>query len=104
MKNIIIAIVAVVALGGGYFIGSSGNTNESKLQDSVAMMKEQSVSIQKMAEMMKSSGLSVQEAGMKYNDEVLVAEGKDLQAVGEKYAKENAKATEDSNSMKKIME
>ncbi|MEK7564826.1 MAG: hypothetical protein AAB501_01145 [Patescibacteria group bacterium] len=71
---------------------------------SITMMKEQSVSIQKMAEMMKSGGVTMQELGMKYKDENAVEKGKDLQAVGEKYVKENEKATEDSASMKQIMD
>ena len=105
MKNTItIIIVAVLALGGGYFLGGSGNVSESKLQDSVDMMKEQSANIKKMAEIMKSSGLSMQEMGMKYSDDGLVADGKDLQAIGEKYIQENIKAAGSNESMKKAME
>ncbi|MEK7629422.1 MAG: hypothetical protein AAB394_02750, partial [Patescibacteria group bacterium] len=71
---------------------------------SITMMKEQSVSIQKMAEMMKSGGVTMQELGMKYKDESAVEKGKDMQAIGEKYVKENEKATEGSASMKDIMD
>ena len=58
------------------------------------MMKEQSSSIQKMAEMMKSSGLVMQEMGMKYKDDDAVSKGKDLEMIGVKYKEENVKATE----------
>ncbi|MDP3764029.1 MAG: hypothetical protein Q8Q95_00195 [bacterium] len=106
MKNvIIIIIIAVVAGGIGYTIrGSNGGMQDKKLQDSISMMKEQSGSIQKMAEMMKTSGTVMQEMGMKYKDETAIEKGKDLQAVGEKYVKENEKATESSASMKDIMD
>ena len=67
------------------------------------MMKEQSSSIQKMAEMMKSSGLVMQEMGTKYNDDEAISKGKDLQMIGEKYMVENAKATEKDASMKESM-
>lgn len=104
MKNvIIISAVAVIALGAGYFIGGMGSVSENKLQESVAMMKEQSANIGKLAEMMKSDGVMMQESGVKYKDEDMVNQGKDLQAVGEKYLKENAKAVEGTASMKQIM-
>ncbi len=105
MKNIIIIIIVALVTGDiGYAIGGSGNMEDSKLQDSITMMKEQSVSIQKMAEMMKSGGVTMQELGMKYKDESAVEKGKDMQAIGEKYVKENEKATEGSASMKDIMD
>ncbi|MDP3800181.1 MAG: hypothetical protein Q8Q90_02040 [bacterium] len=106
MKNIIIIIIVAVVAGGiGYaFGGSSGDMQDKKLQESITMMKEQSGNIQKMAEMMKTSGTIMQELGMKYKDETAIEKGKDLQIVGEKYVKENENATEGSASMKNIMD
>lgn len=106
MKNIIIIIIVAVVAGGiGYaFGGSSGGMQDKKLQESITMMKEQSGNIQKMAEMMKSNGVVMQELGMKYKDETAIEKGKDLQAVGEKYVKENEKATTGDASMKNIMD
>ncbi|MEK7576327.1 MAG: hypothetical protein AAB482_01395 [Patescibacteria group bacterium] len=104
MKNIaLIVVVAVIGIAVGYFIGSSNGMNDKKLEDSIAMMKEQSMSIQKMAEMIKSSGMVMQGMGMKYKDDTVVAQGKDFEAFGDKYSKENAKAIEKDASMKQIM-
>ncbi|MEK7606750.1 MAG: hypothetical protein AAB444_00940 [Patescibacteria group bacterium] len=106
--TLIISIVISLVIGGsiGYFSGKSTNDNgdqTKKLQDSVTMMKEQSSSIQKMAEMMKSSGLVMQEVGIKYKDDEAISEGKDLQMIGEKYMGANTKATENSGTMKNLM-
>ena len=110
MKTTILAISIVISLiiGGsvGYFSGKGINDNSvqtKKLQDSITMMKEQSSSIQKMAEMMKSSGLVMQEIGTKYKDDEAISKGKDLQMIGERYMVENAKATEKDASMKESM-
>lgn len=93
MKNTIIVIVLVVLAGaGGYFAGSSGNmsgVDTKKLEDSMTMMKEQSVAIEKMGELMKTSGVMMQELGAKYMDEGLVMNGKDMMIIGEKYMKDN---------------
>ncbi len=111
MKNIILVFGIIIALiiggGGGYLFGKGANDNGAQtkeLQDSIAMMKEQSTKIQKMGEMMKSGGIMMQEMGMKYNDDVAVSNGKDLEAIGGKYIEENVKATEKDTSMKKSME
>lgn len=108
MKTTIISVLVALIIGGGvgYFSGNGmdGNVAEAKkLQDAIAMMKEQSSNILKMGEMMKSSGLVVQEMGMKYKDEELTATGKDLEAVAKKYIEENAKATEKDPTMKNSM-
>ena len=110
MKTTILAISIVISLiiGGsvGYFSGKGINDNSvqtKKLQDSITMMKEQSSSIQKMAEMMKSSGLVMQEIGTKYKDDEAISKGKDLQMIGEKYMVENAKATEKDAYMEESM-
>jgi F420-0:gamma-glutamyl ligase-like protein len=111
MKTTTIIIGALIALivGGatGYAFGRAGindDTQTKKLQDSVVMMKEQSANIRKMGEMMKSAGVVMQELGMKYKDEEVIAKGKDLEVVGGKYIAEDTKATESSNSMKETME
>lgn len=106
MKSILGIIVAlVISAGGGYVTGKGAvdtQADAKKLQDVTSMMNEQSTSIKQMSEMMKTTGLSMQDMGMKYKDDTLVAEGKDLQAVGEKYLKENTtKATE--GGMKQMM-
>ena len=106
--TLVISIVLSLIIGGsvGYFSGKGTNDNivqTKKLQDSITMMKEQSSSIQKMAEMMKSSGLVMQEMGTTYRDDEVISRGKDLQMIGEKYMVENAKATEKDASMKESM-
>ena len=67
------------------------------------MMKEQSSSIQKMAEMMKSTGIMMQGMGTEYEDDEAISKGKDLQMMGEKYMTENAKVTEDKGTMNNLM-
>ncbi|MDP1690224.1 MAG: hypothetical protein Q8L52_03425 [bacterium] len=99
MKSILSIVLAlVIGAGGGYVTGKGAVNTQGdvkKLQDVTSMMNEQSASIKQMSEMMKTTGLSIQDMGMKYKDDTLVSEGKDLQAVGEKYLKENTtKATE----------
>ncbi|MBI5220309.1 MAG: hypothetical protein HY978_00535 [Candidatus Liptonbacteria bacterium] len=105
----IIGIVIALILGGvgGYVFGKgSGNPGEpdKKLQDSIAMMKEQSSNIRKMGEIMKSGGAAMQEMGMKYKDDAAVNLGKDLEVFGDKYLQADAKATKSDDSMKKVME
>ena len=108
MKTTIIVAVISLIIGGsvGYYSGKgpTENTDQTKkLQDAIVMMKEQSSSIKTMAEMMKSNGLSLQEAGTKYKDEGMMSMGKDMEMVGTKYMGENAKAVEKDGSMKEIM-
>jgi|CXWL01.1.fsa_nt_gi hypothetical protein len=106
MKSILGIVAAlVIGAGGGYVTGKGADNSQTdvkKLQDVTSMMNEQSTSIKQMGEMMKTTGLSIQDVGMKYKDDALVAEGKDLQVVGEKYLKENTtKAAE--GGMKQMM-
>jgi len=106
MKSILGIVGAlIIGVGGGYVTGKGTvDTQEGakKLQEVTSMMNEQSTSIKQMGEMMKATGLSIQGMGMKYKDDTLVSEGKDLQAVGERYLKEdNTKATE--GDMKQMM-
>ena len=66
------AIALIVGAGVGYFLAigtEDHDTQTKKLQDSITMMKEQATDIQKMAELMKSSGSAMQEMGMKYKDD-----------------------------------
>ncbi|HEY4515355.1 MAG TPA: hypothetical protein VJJ22_04380 [Candidatus Paceibacterota bacterium] len=109
MKNIIIAVVItiIIAGGGGYAYGkgaTNSGSDDAKLQDAVGMMKEQSISIKQMAEMMKASGLNMQELGAKYKDDMMISEGKDLQMIGEKYMREDAESTDSNAEMNKMME
>ncbi|MBI2474209.1 MAG: hypothetical protein HYV68_00755 [Candidatus Taylorbacteria bacterium] len=107
MKTIILAVVvAVVAAVGGYFAGSGNGTSPAdakKLQDSVTMMKEQSVAIKKMGEMMITAGDMMQALGTEYKDDEAVVSGKDLSAVGSKYLKENETESGSSGAMKEMM-
>ncbi len=108
MKTTVIGIVIALIIGGGigYSAGNSMNNNSAQtkeLQDSVAMMKEQSASIKTMAELMKSTGVAMQEMGMTYKDDGAVSGGKDLEMMGDKYMKENVKAVEGSGTMKSMM-
>ena len=107
MKNTIIAIVLVVLAGvSGYFTGSNDNASGvdiKKLEDSVIMMKEQSATIKKMGEIMKTNGVMMQDLGTKYKDEGLVMGGKDMMTIGEKYMKDDENQTTKDAPMKQIM-
>jgi hypothetical protein len=101
-----IVISLVVGSGIGYSLGKgmSGSGSQTKeLQDSIVMMKEQSSSIQKMAEIMKSSGILMQEMGVNYKNDDAVSKGKDMEMMGAKYIKENVTKTESSGTMKNMM-
>ncbi|MEK7507807.1 MAG: hypothetical protein AAB602_01860 [Patescibacteria group bacterium] len=101
-----IVIALVIGVGVGYSFGKSANDNGDKtqeLQDSITMMNEQSASIRKMADMMKSGGAAMQEMGMKYKDDAAVSYGKDLKTIGEKYMKEDAEASGGSGYMRDMM-
>lgn len=106
MKSMLGIIVAlVIGAGGGYVTGKGADDTSAdvkKLQDVTTMMNEQSAGIKQMGEMMKTTGLSIQDMGMKYKDDALVADGKDLQAVGERYLKENTTKTAEGG-MKQTM-
>lgn len=108
MKNTLITLIItlIIAGGGGYLLGKSAGgsaTGTNVPDDSVRMMKEQSVSIKTMGEMMQSNGIMMQEAGAKYKDEGMMTAGKDMEMVGGRYMTENAKATSGTDSMKKMM-
>jgi len=110
MKNITLVIGIIIALtigaGVGYSFGKGSKDNRvetKKMEDAISMMKEQSASIQKMAEMMKSGGSAMQEMSMKYKDDEAMVKGKDLQMLGEKYLKDAATTSGNSDSMKQMM-
>ena len=106
-KTIIAVIITLVIAGGaGYMMGSgtkSNDTSAKELGESIAMMKQQSLSIKQMSDMMKSGGLMLQELGTKYKDDTIVGQGKDMIIVAEKYMKENSEAKTSSGSMQKVM-
>lgn len=107
--TLIISIVVSLAIGSGigYFFGRGANDNsvqDKELRDSIVMMKEQSLNIQKMGEMMKSGGMMMQEMGMKHKNDEAVVRGKDMEMMGKKYMEEDIKASEDGESMKQMME
>ena len=109
MKNTMIAIVLtlIVAGGGGYVVGKGAvdtSASDKDLQEAITMMKEQSASIKKMGEMMKASGMSMQEFGTKYNDDMMMSKGKDMEMLGAKYMQEDAKATSKDSSMNQMMD
>ena len=111
MKNITLILSIIIALIVGAGIGyslrkdsSDHDADAKKLQDSIVMMKEQAVDIKKMAEMMKTGGLMMQEIGMKSNNNEAIVQGKDLEVLGEKYLKDSANTSGSSDSMKKMMD
>ncbi len=110
MKNSIVTIVLVVLAGAGGYLagsrGSSGNTSGAdakNLQDSMTMMKEQSAVIKKMGEMMIESGVMMQKTKEEHNDEAIIMKGKDLEAVGAKYIKDDESQTTKDAPMKQMM-
>jgi hypothetical protein len=103
-----ISIVIALIIGGGvgYFSGKGTNNTQvqsRELQDSITMMNTQSATIQKMAEIMKSSGVMMQEIGMKYENTDTVTKGKDLEMMGIKYTTENKNSSESSGTMRSMM-
>lgn len=97
-----IIIALIIGVGAGYSFGKGINdnsVNSKELQDSVTMMNEQAVTIQKMAEMMKSSGTMMREVGARYNENEAVMKGKDLEVMGEKYMMEVMKSAESHSLM-----
>lgn len=88
-----VCVIVSLIIGGviGYTM-NGGNAGPSaidakKLQDSIAMMKDQAGSIKSMAEMMRANGAMMQELGMKYKDDQLTNGGKDLGIIADKYLK-----------------
>ena len=105
MKNTILVVLIVVAAVLGYWVGQNNagmNVSDKTTQDSITMMKKQSVSIQQMSEMMKSNGIMMQEMGAKYDDTAMISSGKDMAAIGKKHMDENMSAS-GAGTMKQMM-
>ena len=100
MLSIVIALVLVGA--GGYMMGKSGVDGRA-LQDSITMMKEQSGSIQKMAEIMQSNGALMQKLGTTYKSDEMMMGGKDMEAMAAKYMQANTSAARGGDTMGRIM-
>lgn len=103
-KNLVLGIIIslIIGAGAGYSFGKGANNNDVKIkefQDSVTMMNEQATTIQKMAGMMKSSGIMMQELGAKYKEEESVMKGKDLEVMGGKYMTEVMNSAKAHSSM-----
>lgn len=97
-----IMIALIIGVGAGYSFGKGKNDNSAsikELQDSVTMMNEQAVTIQKMAEIMRSGGTMMREIGAQYNENEAMMKGKDLEVMGEKYMMEVMKSAESHSSM-----
>ena len=100
-----VIIVLIIGSGSGYFIGKnsvSPQGDSTELQDAISMMKDQSTSIKQMSNMMKQGGMTLQDAGIKYEDDNLVQKGKDMQVIGEKYLDKDESDTNESG-MDKMM-
>ena len=83
---------------------SSGmDIDDKDKQSSIEMMKEQSAHIQEMGKMMQSNSKFMQEMAGKYKDDMMMSNGKDLGAIGEKYMRADTDATQGDDSMKKMM-
>ena len=110
MNNSITIISILIALvlggGGGYMAGKQASNvgfTAKDMQDAIVMMKGQSAGIEKMAAMMKSSGIMMEERGTTYKDDEMVMKGKDLEVIADKYMKDNATQSGGSNSMEQMM-
>jgi hypothetical protein len=100
---ILVAMIALVIGGGtGYFTGKNANDTGARtkeLQDSITMMNEQALTIQKISELMQAHGVAMQEFGARYKDDQAISKGKDLEMLGEKYMTEAMNASEAHSSM-----
>lgn len=99
---IIIALALIIGLGGGYYAGKSSGSSAS--EGSVTMMagmsmEEHDTGMKKMAEMMKTGGVMMQEMGTKYSNQEAVVMGKDMEMVGAKYMTDMSTSTTNSHSM-----
>ena len=107
-NNTIIAVVAtfVIAGGIGYTTGKSSvnvGVLTKEREDSIVMMKKQASDIKQMSEMMKSTGLTMQELGGRYKDDMMMSKGKDMEMLGQKYMSDNADATRVNGAMNQMM-
>ena len=102
-NKIIIGTLIGIALGGtgGYFsakqtydVGMSKTEMNDTMQKDVKMMTDEGESLNKMGEIMKISGTLMQDRGAKYQDNEMISQGKDMQAVGEKTQKKDRSMAE----------
>jgi len=102
-----IGVVIALVIGGivGYAIKPAADTsaNDKRLAEAVTMMKDQSVAIKVMTEMMSKDATMMQELGVKYKDEDLTSMGKDMRMMSEKYSTES-KAAESKGEMNEMMQ
>jgi hypothetical protein len=97
--KLIIGLIVGATLGGfgGFTVGQSSGVGMSKndVAETEEMMKTAEATMDTMGKQMLSSGAIMQELGMKYNDQTLISNGKDLVILGEK----SQKVTEKNNKM-----
>lgn len=102
-----IGMIITLIIGGaiGYVVKPSVDTSvtDKKLADAVVMMKEQSVAIKTMTDMMKSDGTMMQDLGAKYKDDTLMNMGKDMGMMSAKYMGE-ASTAENKGGMNQMMQ
>ena len=106
MNKIILSVIVSLVIGGGvgYMIGQGGSDvgmNTKDAQASIAMMKDQTVTIQKMSAMMKDAGVSLEGWSTQYKDNDMMMKAKDMQTVAEKYMKTTNTTT--GTGMNKMM-
>ena len=80
----------------------NGSALPSEINDSIVMMKKVS-KYRKIGEMMKTSGSMMQEFGIKYNDGMMISQGKDLRPLEQNICKMMPRNRQESGSMNKIM-
>lgn len=106
MKILSIVVALILVGGGGYMMGKNAGgvgVDDKALQDSITMMKEQSMSIQKMATMMESNGALMQKFGVRYNNDEMMMGGKDMEVMAEKYMQASKSASSEEGVMGRMM-
>ena len=101
-----IAIAFIIGGMGGYFMGGNGMTDDmhtQKEQESITMMKDQEVTIAKMAEVMKKGGMMMQTMGTQYKNEDAMNTGKDLEMMGTKYMTDTTNKAGNTGNMDSMM-
>lgn len=97
-------IVLLAGAGGGYTMAMSDGHDQGYLKETANMMKDDSVMMKEMYEMMAMNGKMMQEKGTKYNDSDLVASGKTVTEKVIKLDEMSKKMMERGNKMMKMME
>lgn len=87
--TLVIGIIIALGIGGiaGYAAGqNSVNTVRSlQVQEMTDMLKADGTSAEKMGGLMIAAGATLEERGVKYNDQEMVMMGKDLSVNGKKH-------------------